>query len=318
MTGGRRLGHDAADAETARRFGTCTLEALLAHFSEKGRPRYRKLSCTLRRKETVAEALERLGEEAARAVARGAELLLLDDGAVFGPAHAFLDPSLAVAVLHRTLKERVDRHGECLRRRTALVVRSGALRNLHDLIFLRGMGADALCPYLLWEVASAEEGGLERTLTVLARGLEKVISTMGIHEIGGYGKYFASIGLAPELAMLFETPDFCGSERGGLDPGDARADQRERSAPSPAARKSSRCRRSSASIPRIWKMVGAVAKMEESYPDLSRLIRQLEARASPGHPPSHRFPVPRGALASTPRRWTPASAATTCRSSSRR
>ena len=275
LTGGRRLGHDAADAETARRFGTCTLEALLAHFSEKGRPRYRKLSCALRRKETVAEALERLGEEAARAVVRGAELLLLDDGAVFGPAHAFLDPSLAVAVLHRTLKERVDRHGECLRRRTALVVRSGALRNLHDLIFLRGMGADALCPYLLWEVASAEEGGLERTLTVLARGLEKVISTMGIHEIGGYGKHFASIGLAPELAMLFETPDFCGSERGGLTLAMLERDHRERSAA--ARRKEKQAVPAQFRLyPRIWKMVGAVAKMEENYHDLSRLIRQFE------------------------------------------
>ena len=39
---------------------------------------------------------------------------------------------------------------------------------------------------------------------------------MGTHEIGGYGKYFASIGLCSHLAEIFETPNFCGSGKGGL------------------------------------------------------------------------------------------------------
>ena len=52
---------------------------------------------------------------------------------------------------------------------------------------------------------------------------------MGTHEIGGYGKYFASIGLAPEIAGIFETPDFCGTARGGLTLERLEADNRERS-----------------------------------------------------------------------------------------
>src|SRR4030095_4379374 len=38
-----------------------------------------------------------------------------------------------------------------LRRQTGLVVRSGAIRNLHDLIMCIGMGADAVIPYLIFE-----------------------------------------------------------------------------------------------------------------------------------------------------------------------
>ncbi len=272
LLGGRRTPAEPGDSTLAARCGTATLEGLLAAFGGK----VRLLSCSCGRKETVAAALVRLQEEAVRAVETGAALLLIDDGRALTPGRHFLDPFLAVAGLHKALKEAPPKAGENLRRRTAIVLRSGALRNLHDLIFALGMGADALCPYLMWELAGEEETGLEKLLPVLARGLEKVISTMGTHEIGGYGKYFASIGLAPELADLFETPNFCGSSRGGLTLERLNAEQRERGSQA----------RSRAQLPvpaqfrlypRIWKMVGAVAKMEESYADLSRLIRQLEA-----------------------------------------
>jgi glutamate synthase (NADPH/NADH) large chain len=272
LLGGRRTPPDPGDGLLAERFGTATLESLLAAFGA----RARLLSCSCGREETVAVALARLQEEAVRAVETGAALLLVDDGRALVPGRHFLDPFLVVAGLHKALKEAAPKAGENLRRRTAIVLRSGALRNLHDLIFALGMGADALCPYLMWELAGEAEAGLERLVPVLAQGLEKIISTMGTHEIGGYGKYFASIGLAPELADLFETPNFCGSARGGLTLERLTADHRERGTQA----------RSRAQLPvptqfrlypRIWKMVGAVAKMEESYADLSRLIRQLEA-----------------------------------------
>ena len=276
LTGGRRLGAEAGDAELGGAFGTCTLEALLAHFGEKGRSRYKVLHCTLGRKETIPEALARLQREAVQAVARGASLLLLDDGGAFGPGRSFLDPALAVASLHRTLREERDEGGESLRRRTSLVVRSGALRNLHDLLFLLGMGADALCPYLLWELASQEgEDGLRNVLSVLGRGLEKVISTMGTHEIGGYGKYFAAIGLSPELTEVFETPNFCGSAEGGLTLERLERERRERGAVA-RSREKQPVPAQFRLYPRIWKMVGAVAKMEENYADLSRVIRGFE------------------------------------------
>lgn len=273
LLGGTR--HDAGEdlSDLSRRFGTCTLESLLV---QTGAGRSRSLSCTMKRSEALPDALARLTQEAVTAVRRGVRLLLLDDSAAFTPTQAFLDPCLVVAVLHKALKETTASNGESLRRRVAIVVRSGALRNLHDLIFAYGMGADALCPYLMWEKAAEQEKGVENLLGVLARGLEKVISTMGTHEIGGYGKYFASIGLSSHLAAIFETPNFCGSGTGGLTLELLEAENKGRSSVA-RSRDKQPVPVQFRLYPRIWKMVGQVAKMEESYADLSRLIQQLEA-----------------------------------------
>ncbi|MSM38992.1 MAG: glutamate synthase [Geobacter sp.] len=272
LLGGSRLPADDRAEETARAFGTCTLEALLAHF---GRGKSSLLSSTMRRTESLEETLARLAGEAVAAVQRGVRLLLLDDSSAFSPHHDYLDPFLVVAVLHKALKETRTDSGESLRRHVSLVVRSGSLRNLHDLIFALGMGADALCPYLIWEQATTREEGVRNTVSVLAKGLEKVISTMGTHEIGGYGKYFASIGLCSHLTGLFETPNFCGSGTGGLTLARLERENRERSAVA-RSRDQQPVPVQFRLYPRIWKMVGQVAKMEETYADLSRLVQQLE------------------------------------------
>ncbi|MBT0651628.1 glutamate synthase-related protein [Geomobilimonas luticola] len=272
LTGGRPGEISPADGVAAEKFGTCTLEALRAHF---GLRSCRTLSCALRRGETIDQAAARLTAEAIGAVRRGARLLVLDDAGVFSSGRDFLDPYLAVAVLHKGLKEAILADGESLRRKVSLVVRSGALRNLHDLIFALGMGADALSPYLMWELAREEENGIPNLLSVLAKGLEKVISTMGTHEIGGYGKYFASIGLCRHLAEIFETPNFCGSGEGGLTLARLEVENRSRTAVARSKVKEP-AQVQFRLYPRIWKMVGAVAKMEETYADLSRLIQQLE------------------------------------------
>jgi glutamate synthase (NADPH/NADH) large chain len=273
LTGGRREAAPASDAAISRQFGTCTIESLLEMFRGRGS---RIISCAMNRNETIQAALDRLKQEAKSAAANGTRLLVLDDSAAFGPGKSFLDPYLAVAVLHKALKEEKNAAGESLRRAVSLVVRSGALRNLHDLIFALGMGADALCPYLIWEQAEAEgENGIANVLSVLGKGLEKVISTMGTHEIGGYGKYFASIGLCRHLAEIFETPNFCGSGQGGLTLLRLEEENRSRTAVA-RSRDKQPVPVQFRLYPRIWKMVGAVAKMEETYADLSRLIRQLE------------------------------------------
>jgi glutamate synthase (NADPH) large chain len=274
LPGGQRLPAGSTVGETAQEHGTCTLEALLAHFSL-GKGRFRILSCSLGAGETIRQALERLQGEALAAVSRGCRLLLLDDSRAFSPSRSFLDPSLAVAVLHKALMGAIAADGESLRRRTSLVVRSGALRNLHDLIFALGMGADALCPYLIWELAEREEAGVGKLLSVLQAGLEKVISTMGTHEIGGYGKYFASIGLSDELAEIFATPNFYGSAGKGLTLARLEEDNRARGAVARSTRKQP-MEAPFRLYPRIWKMAGAVAKMEENYTDFARLVRDLE------------------------------------------
>ncbi len=274
LTGGRRGGPVESDALLAHQFGTCTIEALMDVFRGRGS---RLISCVMQQNESIQNALDRLTGEAVSAVSSGARLLVVDDGAAFGPGKSFLDPFLVVAVLHKALKEEPPVGGESLRRRVSLALRSGALRNLHDLIFALGMGADALCPYLMWEMAGAEEAGVKNLLSVLGKGLEKVISTMGTHEIGGYGKYFASIGLCRHLAGIFETPNFCGSGQGGLTLVRLEEENRGRSSVA-RSREKQPVPVQFRLYPRIWKMVGAVAKMEETYADLSRLIRQLEGK----------------------------------------
>lgn len=274
LLGGRRLAPVNRDMEVANGHGTTTLERLLGHFGG-GKHRFRRLSCVLRKEETVPEALERLGEEAASAVAQGTALLLLDDSQSFSPGHGFLDPLLVLSWLQDYLVGQLDENGDCLRRSCSLVLRSAALRNLHDLICALGMGADAVCPYLMWELADEHQDGAERLLDVLCKGLEKVMSTMGIHEIGGYGRHFASIGLAPEVAEMLHVVNFCGSDRGGLTLSAIGSDGWERSS-------IARSRRQQPVVelfrlyPRIWKTVAAVAKMEENYDELSRLIRRFK------------------------------------------
>lgn len=272
LLGGRSGTAFAGDAEIAAKYGACTLEGLIAHFGPRG---CRSLSCALGRNESMAQALERLKTEAIAAVKRGARLIILDDAAAFAPGRGFLDPYLTVAVLHKALKEETNPQGESLRRRVSIVLRSGALRNLHDLIFSLGMGADALCPYFMWDVAAGEDNGVDNLLSVLSKGVEKVISTMGTHEIGGYGKYFASIGLCRHLAEIFETPNFCGSGQGGLTLERLEAENRSRTAVA-RNREKQPVPVQFRLYPRIWKMVAQVAKMEETYADLSRLIRDLE------------------------------------------
>jgi glutamate synthase (NADPH) large chain len=272
LLGGARAGAFAGADPLAAEFGTCTLETLKQGL---GRGKSLVIPCTITAGESLAEALERISGLAVVAVCRGVALVVLDDAPVFSRGHDFLDPYLAVAVLHKALKETATAEGESLRRRVSLVVRSGALRNLHDLIFAFGMGADALCPYLIWEQGSFEEHGIRNLLGVLGRGLEKVISTMGTHEIGGYGKYFASIGLCEHLAEIFETPNFCGSGRGGLTLERLEAENKSRGAVA-RSREKEPVPVQFRLYPRIWKMVGQVAKMEESYADLSRLIQNLE------------------------------------------
>ncbi len=274
LTGGRRDTMGTDDRPAAATAGSCTLEDLLAFFTG-GHGRNRVLSCTLRAGESTEEALTRLQNEAVSAVTRGCRLLLLDDSAAFGGSRSYLDPGLATAAVHGCLQAAKGAQGESLRRRTGLVVRSGALRSLHDLVFLLGLGADALCPYLMWELTAGETGGLGRLLGVLKVGLEKVMSTMGTHEIGGYGRYFAAIGLSDPLAAVFAVANFCGGPATGVTFASLTADSLERRT---IARSRTRqpVENQFRVYPRIWKLVGQVAKMEENYAELSRLVRSLE------------------------------------------
>ena len=80
------------------------------------------------------------------------------------------------------------------------------------------LGADAVNPYLLLEyaIATADPDALGNLVEALRKGIEKVMSTLGIHELRGYGRQLAAVGLAPEVARFAGLETFCASDEIGL------------------------------------------------------------------------------------------------------
>lgn len=279
LLGGLRRSDIPATAalESARQQGLATWEQLLGEFSSNSRRRYATLSLHLPRREDLASALERLAQEALQAVDRGHNLLVLDDSRCFGPGQDFLDPALVVARIQQTLSQKQDASGQARRRHTSLVLRSGAIRNLHDIMLLQSLGVDALCPYLIWELAwdTAGEQGLQRVLEVLLKGMQKVISTMGTHELCGYGPFFATIGLGQQVQQLLPLSHYCGGPQQGLSL-QALEEQLRQRTQLVRSRTNHKVPRQFRLYPKIWQQVRAVARMEANYSDLSHTIETYE------------------------------------------
>ena len=110
------------------------------------------------------------------------------------------------------------------------MLRSAAIRNVHDVMMALGLGADGVCPYVMVEVICVEdyETDVSNLCSALSKGIEKVISTIGIHEVRGYARQFSSIGVKPELAEIFQPRPSAASEKGGVGFADLDADTDER------------------------------------------------------------------------------------------
>ncbi|MBX5467709.1 MAG: glutamate synthase [Firmicutes bacterium] len=176
--------------------GEDDLRAVVSHFGE----RVTRLTPNQKPGETELEAVERIAQAAVAAVLGGAHLLVLDDATAYAEGVA-LDVHLAIAGIDRALRS------QGLRRKVGLVVRSGMLRNLHDLALALGLGADALDPYLIWQLCPPDQA-VRDVFYVLSSGLEKVLSTTGCHELDGYGRSFAGIGLPREIGQLLNVPTY--------------------------------------------------------------------------------------------------------------
>lgn len=267
----------------AHRFGTLTFEALVATFG----PRVTWLPLGVRREETVSAALERLGYEAVEAVQGGQQCLILDDLAAMDEGLNWLDPHLALSALDRALRSAPAGPEGNLRRRAGIVVRSAALRNLHDLALACGLGADAVVPYALFAVALKSEGTpvedavaeplLTRVMENVQEGLEKVTSTMGCHELRGYGRVFGAIGLAPSLAEVFDAPNYLGSESVGMTWERLEAESRQRGAELRGEAEEPRLPFQSRFYPKFWKVVFNFARGELDYAEVQRTFQNLMA-----------------------------------------
>jgi glutamate synthase (NADPH/NADH) large chain len=208
----------------AEKHGTMTIDDLLDHFDE----RASLISMSANLDETIEQALQRLGDEAVEAVRHGSQCIVLDDHDALTGELLWIDPLLAVAAVDKALRTAQAPYN--LRRSAGIVLRSGALRDLHDLVLAIGLGANALVPYALYAVglgiaprAPREPlqseviiARLSNTVAALAVGIQKITSTIGCHELRGYGLSFSSIGLSTSVAELLGTPNYLGSRERGL------------------------------------------------------------------------------------------------------
>ncbi|GAB4260772.1 glutamate synthase-related protein [Deferrisoma sp.] len=210
--------------------------------------------------------LDRLAGEARAAVGRGAWLLVLADP----PEGPGIDPLLALATADRALREMRDERGLALRRRASLVVATDALRNLHDCVCCLGLGAEAVAPRLLLR-AAFETGGAEaaaRLVGALVGGIRSVLSTMGIHEVSGYGRVFSAVGLSEDLARRLGVKNRYGGRAGlTLEELDRRW----------AARAGTEPRRVARLTPRIARPLREAAEGRRDYGEAAGLVAQTVA-----------------------------------------
>src|SRR5262249_40644153 len=126
---------------------------------------------------------------------------------------------------------------------------------------------------------------LRNCFTMQHTGIEKVMSTMGIHEVDGYGRLFASIGLSKEMAGIFGIKNYCGSDKAGLtlegldrelrDRLDARRAQAKKAVPATLSGTSGLLREYRRQ-PYVWGAAGKVARKEERYDTFLQKLAEIE------------------------------------------
>lgn len=211
------------------------------------------ISTTFTKDEKLEDALKRLANETVQAVVSGKTLIVLDDANAHQEGTYWIDPHLAVSAIDQALVKAE------LRRNCSLVLRSAAIRSLHDIITVIGLGADLVSPYYMFMTVMNDENTkpLLNLYSALIKGLEKVISTIGIHELRGYGRLFSSIGLNDQVADILNIVNFFGSNELESD-----FDSLEKDAIARAEDyqiEGSRVGKTFHLFPRIWKSIGEVA-----------------------------------------------------------
>ncbi|HMJ73596.1 MAG TPA: glutamate synthase central domain-containing protein, partial [Solirubrobacterales bacterium] len=268
---------DKTYRQIAREHQTYLLEDLWEEF----RGRAGAVDISLLESETTRGAIARIKQEAVKKVRDGAELLVLTDRTVYDAERRYLDPHLATSAVDQALKQfRVEAGEENLRRRCGIVLRSAALRNVHDTMLALGLGANGVCPYTMVEVICVEDyrKDIGNLCAALAKGMEKVISTIGIHEVRGYARQFSSIGVRPELAEIFQTEAFAASEKAGIgfDGLDESSNERARILCGDEGAKPAKTFRF---YPKVYKAAIATANGSGSYEEYSEKVRDLEAQS---------------------------------------
>ncbi|WP_339060185.1 glutamate synthase-related protein [Tepidibacillus marianensis] len=255
--------------------GTTSLEKTIHYFSNMSPNYLATLSLSFNKNQSIKERLAELNQEAIQAVVNGAKILFLDDEILYtSQNYLWLDPHLALSSIDIALREYLDQ-GESIRRKVGIILRSGSIRHLHDLVTAIGLGADAVSPYLLFAtITSKGNQAIKNLYEGLNKGLEKVISTLGIHELRGYERLFSSIGLHEEIAEIFNIINFYGGRDSGYSLKDLEESARHRHQDyhSSVERLSNGYR----VTPKLWKSIQQVANGSLSYSEYSNKLTKLE------------------------------------------
>ena len=220
--------------------------------------------------------------KAVNAVDEGKTLLVLDDALAHQNGNLWLDPHLVTSAVDQALV-RTGKRRDC-----SILLRSASLRSLHDIIVSYGLGANLISPYYMFlSLSSDDHKGVTNLYNSLTKGLEKVISTIGIHELRGYGRLFSSIGLHEEIAKYLNVANFFGSNDLDYNFDKIKADAIQRAVDYDNEKE--RMGKTFHLFPRIWKSIGEVAstgdydayrekitEQEESNPTTIRHLTSLK------------------------------------------
>ncbi|EFN72550.1 Glutamate synthase [NADH], amyloplastic [Camponotus floridanus] len=154
----------------------------------------------------LLKTLNRVNNEANAAARDGYQLLVLSDRRG-GPSRVPVSSLLALGGVHHHLIE------ERQRMKVGLILETAEAREVHHICVLLGYGADAICPYLVFEMAKnlRADHVFDETFTddviyknyaeAMERGIAKVMAKMGTSTLQSYkgAQIFEAVGLADEV-----------------------------------------------------------------------------------------------------------------------
>ncbi|KAL5281967.1 hypothetical protein ACFFRR_005325 [Megaselia abdita] len=153
--------------------------------------------------------IRRICKEGELAAQNNYQLIVISDRVV-SKDNVPVSALLALGALHHHLIE------TRLRMKVGLIVETGEAREVHHICVLLGYGADAICPYLAFELAQSlrDDGVLDLTSTnkdiysayaqAIETGISKVMAKMGISTLQSYksAQIFEAVGLGKDVIDL--------------------------------------------------------------------------------------------------------------------
>ncbi|HWU66163.1 MAG TPA: glutamate synthase-related protein, partial [Methylophilus sp.] len=152
----------------------------------------------------MKQALDALHDKAEKAVQDGYNVLILSDRNVSASRIA-IPALLACSATHEFLVK------AGLRTSTGLVIDTGSAREVHHFALLAGYGAEAVCPWLVYETMKTMTSDVEKAgknfVKAIGKGLYKVMSKMGISTYQSYcgAQIFEAIGLNSQFVNEYFT-----------------------------------------------------------------------------------------------------------------